>query len=116
MNKCPKCGKELRSRIEGSTQIIECSSCDYSVVTSYIDPIHEDNQEYRIIIDGCESRNKKTYIALSRIAGTNVLGVKRLLDNTPTELLVGKAAEIKDVLDSLNENNVNYHIVPEFKY
>ena len=116
MNKCPICGKELRTRIEGSTQITESSSCDYSVATSYIDPIYEDNQDYKIVVNACDPLNKKQYIILSRIIGTNALEVKKLLDNLPAELYAGKAPEVKGVANSLNEIGISYHIVPEFKY
>ena len=116
MNKCPICGKDLRTRIEGSTQITECSSCDYSVATSYIDPIYEDNEDYRIIIDACETPDKKQYILLSKISGTNTLGVKKLLDKLPAELYVGKASDIKEIVSALNEAEIRYHIDPVFKY
>ncbi len=75
-----------------------------------------DNQDYKIVVNACDPLNKKQYIIFSRIVGTNALEVKKLLDNLPTELYVGKAPEVKEVANSLNEIGISYHIVPEFKY
>ncbi len=116
MNRCPKCGKKLITRIEGSTQIIECSSCDYSIVTSYVDPIYEDEQEYTIVIDKYPSPNKKGYSSLAKITGTNVLGAKKLIENAPTVLFAGKAPEIKSIIEKLKELDIDYHIEPSYKY
>ena len=116
MNKCPKCGKKLLMRIEGSTQIIECSSCSYSVATSYIDPIYEDEQKYTIVLDKYQSSDRKGYSSLAKIIGTNVIGVKRLIENVPVEIFSGKAPEIKTVIDKLKEIEIDYHIEPDFKY
>ena len=116
MNKCPKCGKKLLMRIEGSTQIIECSSCSYSVATSFLDPIYEDEQEYTIILDKYSSPDRKGYSSLAKITGINVIGVKRLIENVPAILFTGKAPEIKIVIEKLKEIDIDYHIEPGFKY
>lgn len=114
--KCPKCGSKLISNIEGSSRILKCSNCDYNIVTSYIDEILEDETLYTIIIKENHNLNSNMYKIISKIKKCNYLEAKKLLENNEFILLKGIPRDIDDIVHKLMENNINFDILPEYKY
>ena len=51
MIKCPNCNHPLTKFIEGSAMVVRCSHCDYEVVTTFVDPIYEDDTIYSIVLE-----------------------------------------------------------------
>ncbi len=75
---CPECGAETASRIEGSTLVIECAGCGWSVATTHLDPIYEDAGTYTVRLSGGGPESREALAAVARVFGTNFLGARRI--------------------------------------
>ena len=67
MSKCPNCGNKLISEIKGSSLIIRCTKCYYSVATTNIDPIYEDDSEYEIFLEEGNEITKENYFLIQSL-------------------------------------------------
>lgn len=116
MSKCPNCGNKLISEINGSALIIRCTKCDYSVATTHIDPIYEDDSEYEIFLEEGNEITKENYFLIQSLTNMSMLEIKHLFEATPYLLSKGLAPEVKELKEKLDECGISYSIVPEFKY
>ncbi len=116
IDKCPVCNHDLIAFTEGSTTGVRCSYCDYSLVTTYIEPIYEDENTYTITLEAGNTADQQTIKAISKITGENYIFAKRCLENTPIEIVKGSAAEIIELKKSLDLCGIKYSITPEFPY
>ena len=116
MTKCPNCGNELVSVVKGSALIVHCTNRDYSIATSYIDPIYEDLQEYEVLLIEGNTVTKENYFLLQSLTGMNITELKYSLDTVPYSLFKGSAADVRELKEKLDECNVKYEIIPEFNY
>lgn len=115
MSICPNCGAQLVRKQEESSVVISCVKCDYSVVTTSISLIYEDDNVYSIILEEGNIVNKDTISLLMNITGLNMLEVSKIIkDSCPYELMKGKAVDIKEIAAKLKEKGIVYKITPEF--
>ncbi len=113
---CPKCNSSTISKIEGSTLIIKCTECEWSVATSYVDPIYEDETVYIVRVGQVLNPNKEQLKAVSSVAGVNFIAAKKTLETPGATLIEGLAPEIKESVAKLSESNVAITIEPEYPY
>lgn len=115
-NLCPVCGSELEGFVEGSCMGSRCKNCGWEVVTTYIPPIREDQQDYEIsLLPGCNP-DKDSLKAIARLMETNFIGAKRLMLGAPVLLFSGKATEVLREKLLLERAGVPYSISPDFPY
>ncbi len=115
-NKCPMCNHELIAFKNGSSIGVRCSSCDYSVVTSYIEPIFEDKNVYTIILEKGNALSKDSLKTVSGIIGKNYIAAKKCISSAPSILFQGYAADVMDVKKILDTSAMKYSISPKFPY
>ena len=116
MNKCPNCGNELISKVVGSTLLVHCSKCDFSIATTHLDPIFEDERIYEIYLSDGNRITRENYFLIQSLTNMNMPEVKKLFENTPYLLFKGGATEVKELKEKLDERNVKYYIKPDFHY
>lgn len=117
MMKCPICGAQLVKKQEESSVVLSCKNCDYSVVTTSISQIYEDDTTYTIILEKENVVNKDTVSLLMNITGFNIINVSKILkDQCPYELLKGNAVDVKEVSIRLKEKGIKYRIIPDFDW
>ena len=108
MIKCPNCNHPLTEFIEGSSMGVRCSHCDYEVVTTYVDPIYEDDTIYSIVLEKNNVINKDTVGYLMTITGLNIPNVSDLIKNRcPYVLFKGNAVDVKEMSIRLEEKGIN---------
>lgn len=115
-DKCPVCNHELIPMKEGSSIGVRCSNCEYSVVTSYIDPIYEDENTYTLMLEADNVCDKTCMKIISRITGENFIQAKKLISSAPVVIAEGKAMDILTIKKELDENSIKYSISPIFPY
>lgn len=113
---CPECGSDTISRIEGSSLVIECPKCGWSVATSHIDPIFEDETVYTVTVANGNVPDKAALKAVSSVIGENYIAAKRALESPGTVLLRGRAPEVRECVDRLTDSNVAFEVSPRFPY
>ena len=113
---CPVCNSATISKVEGSTLVIECTQCEWSVATSYIDPIYEDETIYTVLADQVLSPSKEQLKAVSSVIGDNFIAAKKLLKTSGATLTKGLASEIKESVEKLLDSGVAISIDPEYPY
>lgn len=117
MIKCPNCNHPLTEFIEGSSMGVRCSHCDYEVVTTYVDPIYEDDTIYSIVLEKNNAINKDTVGYLMTITGLNIPNVSDLIKNRcPYVLFKGNAVDVKEMSIRLEEKGIKYIIIPKFDW
>lgn len=115
--KCPKCGSQLDEKQDGSSSVVRCVNCGYSVATTSISQIYEDETEYSIILQKNNRINKDTIMLLMNVAGLNISMAADIMKNKcPYELFNGKAVEIKEISEKLKDKGIIYEIVPKFPW
>ena len=113
---CPECGASLEGFVEGSSMGQRCTACGWSVVTTYTPPIMEDEREYAIILMPGETPTREALRAISRLAMCNYGEAKRLTENEPTTLFVGRATEVLARKNELEDMGVPIEVRPDFPY
>lgn len=113
---CPECGSSLKSEVIGSTLVVSCAKCGWSVARTYIEPIREDATIYSLYLESGNSADKTTLSCLSKIMGCNFLQAKRVIDVDRPLLFSGNAIEVRERRDQLKEAKVTYSIEPDFPY
>ena len=113
---CPKCNAELTSEVKGSTLLLTCGECGWSVATSYIEPIFLDETTYRLALDAGNPASKPVLAAVSAAAGGNYLSAKKLVESAPVVLSEDLAPEVMRIARILADGSVSYSIAPDFPY
>lgn len=116
MNKCPECGSELISEIKNSTLIVRCSKCNFSVVTTHIDPIYNDRQEYEVVLTKGNTITRENFFLIQAITGMNMKEIRCLFETAPYSLFKGYAPDVKELKEKMDDCNMKYEIIPKFKY
>lgn len=101
---------------KNSEQGWSCPACGWGVRTTYIDEIYQDITEYSIFIQKVTNITQKKIKVISKIAGVNYLGAKRILENDDICILKAKAIDIKTAICELESANIPFEVRPEFKY
>lgn len=115
-DKCPVCNHDLIPFTEGSTTGVRCSHCDYSIVTTYIEPLYEDDNIYTLILEAGNSVDMPTIKVIAKITGKNYIFSKHCLEKVPTIIAKGVASEIIELKRQLDSSEVKYSISPEYPY
>ena len=113
---CEKCGYEMNYHREGSCCGMTCPNCGWGWATTYIEPIHEDDTDYHIILS-VPCKNLLDNIRM--IAGTancNYIKSKKLIAKAPAEIFCGKAVDVKTIKVKLEKASIEFRIEPEFPY
>jgi hypothetical protein len=113
---CPECRGETRSIVEGSTLVISCEKCNWSIATSYLDPVYEDEADYTLRMGFDAPTTKEALKVVSLLVGKNFIQAKRILNSPGYELFKGKAPEIKEAIEKLSFADVPYEVTPDFPY
>ena len=113
---CPECGGKLKSVIEGSSVTTYCAACDWSVTTSYIDPMFEDETEYTLHLVQGNTVCRETISSVSKAWNCNYLVAKSLIEDPSGGDIKGDAMMISKVVSILKNGNVAYIIQPEWPY
>lgn len=114
--KCEKCRTEMKYYVEGSTQINKCPKCGWSFATTYIDPIHEDNTVYSLIIEQGNDINAKTIMELKKHVNLTNSEIINILKTGNYVIAKQKAIEIKNSMEIFNNLNIKFRIEPHFKW
>ena len=116
MNKCPKCGNNLISVLEGTTLKFYCTNCGFSMATTYTNPIYEDYTDYEVYLLEGNSINKSNYFLIQSLTNMNMSQIKSLFENTPYLIFKGSAVEVKKLKEKLDSCKIKYKIIPNFIY
>ena len=112
---CPHCGKEMIVTRDGSALNYECKYCGYGEATTIADGIEWDATDYHMSIIAIESPNMDQVKIISKLTGKNFVESKRSLIKGDI-VFKGLALEIKDIKESLENNNVQFAISPKYPY
>lgn len=113
---CPKCGSIMMPIDPKKPVGMICSSCNWSWVTSYPNPMDEDTTEYVIRVVSCTNLSTAAMKLLADISGKNFLYVHKQLQAGEWCLISGHAREIKEYADRLALLNIPYTVSPDFPY
>ena len=113
---CPKCNGELASEVRGSTLLLTCGKCGWSVATSSVEPVFLDETTYRLVLDAGNPASRPVLAAVSSVAGGNCLSAKRLVESAPVTLAEDLAPETMRLARILADGGVDYSVMPEFPY
>ncbi len=111
---CEKCKSEMTCFKEGLSQGWSCK-CGWGIVTSCINEIDSDSNNYSIILKAVTSPDVKTIKTVSNSLGCNFLKAKNLLQKGE-KLIEDKATVIKEKALELKNNNIEFIINPDFPY
>ncbi len=113
---CDKCGAEMIPVDPERPVGMKCPNCGWGWVTSYIDPIKEDETIYEISLEEGNQVTKDNIRLVSEISDVNFLEAKRLLENAPKSFISGKAVDINDAVIRLKVTGINFTVTPEYPY
>ena len=113
---CEKCGADMLPIDPHKPVGMKCPKCGWGWATTYIEPIKEDSTEYTVVLLASNAPSKESVKTIAGIAGIGFLQAKKMIENAPTSLFVGKAATIKEVIATLDASAINYQVEPEFPY
>lgn len=115
MIECPICGSQLVEIRNSSSIEIKCTKCDYSVVTTDISLIYEDEIEYDIYLLNGEIIDQKVIVFAKNILNISSIEALKLLKSEGNiKLYSGYAVEVKSIKEKLDKLNAKYKIVPEY--
>ena len=114
--RCENCGSETEYRIEGSTEGLFCTKCDWAVLTTYIPKIAQDITQYKVFLSSADFKNKEHVKVVSKIANKNLLQARKMIQENRPILFEGEAVEVDKVRDALKSVGVKFEIKPNFPY
>ncbi len=115
--KCEKCGTIMGKVNQEHTQGMACPNCGYGLVTSFFEPIDEDQIIYKLNIDNYPQIPAIEVLkAIAKVVPQkNLLQIRNeIIVNGYT--LTGKARKIAETAKILKEGNVIFTITPAFPY
>lgn len=115
-NTCPECGNELIAFKEGSSVGVRCPKCDYSIVTTFSDPVYEDDENYSVILDEGNTCSEVNIRIISKLTGKNFLEARELIKKAPVTMFAGKAYELSGIKQILAQGDIHYRIETEYPY
>ena len=114
---CEKCGADMQTIDPCRPVGLKCPKCGWGWVTSYIEPIKEDSTDYTVILLAVDNASSKDVVkTIAGIAGIGFIQAKKMIENTPTNLFVGKAIAVKGIIATLDALAINYRVEPELPY
>lgn len=113
---CPECRTPLEAFAEGSSMGQRCPKCGWSIVTTHLRPIQEDEQEYTVVLIPGGVATKETLGVVSRVAMCNYVEAKKLIKDAPAAIFAGSATEVLARTNDLEEAGVPIEVHPSFPY
>ncbi len=116
MSKCEKCGAKTEYRVEGSTQGLFCTTCDWNLVATKISEIEQDITKYKLFLVFFDPRNKDQLKALAKSANINLLQARNMSKKDKPLVIEGEAIEVAKIKKLFDFLSIKYTIEPEFPY
>lgn len=113
---CEKCKANMTKVIKDSIQGWACSNCGWSMLTTYIDKIYEDDTEYSIFIINVKNIDEDKIKLIAKICGVNFVVARQMLLKDNVCILKAKAPEVRAVIGQLEKYNIQFDICPRFNY
>ena len=112
---CENCNSKMLYFTKFQSCGWKCPKCNWSLVTSNIDPKDMDDTQYTLIVSACKTTDKLAIRTISKTGKLSIVEAKNALLSgyTFTELSARDTAEIAKVLA---ESGINYTILPVFPY
>lgn len=112
---CKKCGHEMKPLSDIHPIGMTCPNCGWGWATTYIDPINIDECDYHVIVTSGDN-SLSVIKVVSDIANCNYIEAKKIIENTPAEIYIGKAVNVKAIMEQLKSAGIDFSIKPEFPY
>lgn len=113
---CEKCGTEMLPINPNEPVGMTCPNCGWGWATTYIDPLQEDDTVYAVSLAEGNNATRDAIKTVAEISSKNFVQAKRMIENSPIVLYVGKAIQVRDVLTLLESHSLSYNVTPEFPY
>lgn len=113
---CPECGASATENISGSSAVISCTKCDWSVARSWTEPINEDETEYELSLLEDNECTKEKLSAVSKVAGCGFVAARKLMGDPCGPIVKCLAVEMKRNVEILGSARVRFSITPDFPY
>ncbi len=113
---CEKCGTEMLPIDMHKSVGMKCPKCGWGWATSYIEPIKVDTTDYNVVLLAGNIPSKESIKTIANIAGISFLQAKKMIENAPTSLFIGKAVAVKEAIVALESSALNYQVEPKFPY
>ena len=114
--KCEKCGSDTEYRVEGSTEGLFCTKCDWAIVTTHIPKIAQDITRYKVFLSSADFENIDHVKAVSKVSIQNLVQARKMIQERRPLLFEGEAIEVDKVRYVLSSVGVKYEIEPNFPY
>lgn len=114
--KCEVCGAKTEYKIEGSTEGVFCTQCDWAVVTTHIPEIAQDITKYRLYLLSVGNRSKDKIKALAKVENINLIQASKISKEEKPLIAEAEAIEINEVKKIFDDLSINYAIEPDFPY
>lgn len=101
---------------ENSIQGWNCPICGYNLITTYIDEIYEDTEEYSIFLKKPSQIDVVKIKTISIVAGVNYIEARTMLSKSNICVFKGKAPQVKATCEKLKKAEILFDIIPKFKY
>ncbi len=112
---CPECGAEMKETYNKPSLLLDCPKCGCKIATTKWDPIDLDQTIYELFVEKIESPTLDNLRFISSMTGDNYIKTKQ-------DLIEGNisfkycAVDMKEKMKEFDNNNIKYHIAPEFHY
>lgn len=113
---CEKCGTEMIPVDSCKPVGMICPNCGWGWATTYIDPLQDDDTLYTVSLSEGNQASKAVIKAVSRISNKNFIQAKKMIENAPADVFVGRAVQVKNVLILLESMSLAYHVIPAFPH
>lgn len=115
---CEKCKGKMDRVVDPAhaTQGWICSVCGWGAVTTYIEEIYCDATEYSLYFKNVSDIDVEKIKLVAKTACVNFLPAKQMLEKEEACILKARAPEIRDAIVKLQEKNMEFYVIPEFKY
>ena len=112
---CPKCGAEMIAVYEKPALNLTCPECGCQIASTKWEDIDLDDTDYEIIVKSVVSPSIVQIKLVSNLTGQNFIYSKKLLEKGGPLCRV-RAVDMKGIMSSLGNCNIEYMILPEFPY
>ena len=114
--KCKKCNNELIEYKVGDKTEYICPVCDEAPATQTDNLIEFDSNKYVVIILPTKENGKDLLKEIALICGCNILGAKKILEDTGFEFKLMDALETRFLKERIEKSGISYSITPEFRW
>ena len=112
---CPKCGNEMIAVYEKPALNLTCPKCGCKIATTKWEDIDLDGTDYEVVLKPSINHSMEQIKFISNLTGLNFIASKKLLENGGV-LLKARAVELKEKMNSLVANGIDFSVTPDFPY